>query len=79
MNWDKHQIEVSKLPQFCKEVLQLVKTGNEIVNHCYCFWKTKESDVLFLYPLFDFLDHTSALLEESITEFIFYQPLNSKT
>ena len=79
MNWDKHQIEVANLPQFYENFSKLIKTGDNKLEHCYCFWKYKGCPIVHLYSLFEFLDHYPAMMEDpilSIEEFIFCQPLD---
>ena len=75
MKWVKRKIDTNDLQNFYNDYSKLIKSGNTQLDNCYCLWKYKDSPLVYLHNLFDFIDNYKNLSEfMPIEEFYFCQP-----
>ena len=79
MQWSKHKIEIKDLPKFYSDYIKIVGKGEADLEHCYCLYKYKDSSILYLNNIFDFLDNYNNIINfMPLQEFYFCQRTNVK-
>lgn len=76
MKWHKFKIELDQLDKFCEEYTKKIKRGDVGLDHCYCVFKFKDTDIPQMMLIFDFLDfhHNNIITNETISILYIYQP-----
>ena len=78
MKWNKHKVELTLLNKFCEDYMQVIRRGDASLEHLYCVFKYKESDIPQMMLIFDFIDlyHNKTVTQETISILYTYQPSN---
>jgi hypothetical protein len=74
-HWHKHKIEVDQLQKFYEDYIKVIRKGEAKLEDCYCIWKYKDSPLIYMHALIDFLNGYKAITEFlPVEEFYFCQP-----
>ena len=78
MKWNKTLIEINNLPMLRLRMQEQIKTANPTIEQIRCIFGYKESNTVYAYTAFDFLDNYDVILTQGhIDRFYIYQPFNA--
>ena len=80
MEWNKQLIEINNLPQLRIQLQAKVKDANPSLEKIKCIFGYKETTIVYVYNVFDFLDNYETITNgKPIEKFYIYQLIDKKS
>ena len=80
MEWNKQLIEINNLPQLRIQLQAKVKDANPNLEKIKCIFGYKETTIVYVYNVFDFLDNYETITNgKTIEKFYIYQLIDKKS